>query len=201
MRQPATSKPRRAASPATAEDRQVRFTAREREFVYGVALKYVKDEEEAHDVAQEAMLLAYRHQGSFRGDSRFTTWLYRIAATTALMHLRKRRRTPLMVSTDAPAEGEENAREETRDGAASPEDASASSEAVALAARELGAMGDKYPTIFAMRFLGGFSESEIARKLDLNVSTVKTRAYRARAHLRRQLGAAFAANDTEKQAA
>jgi RNA polymerase sigma-70 factor (ECF subfamily) len=189
--------------PPTDQDRQVRFTAREREFVYGVALKYVKDEEEANDVAQEALLLAYRHQKSFRGDSRFTTWLYRIAATTALMHLRKRRRTPLMVSTDAPTDGDESPHEETRDGAATPEEATASTEAVALAARELEAMGDKYPTIFAMRFLGGFSESEIARRLDLNVSTVKTRAYRARAHLRRRLGAQLAgpANDVAKQAA
>jgi len=195
MRHAATRKP------ATAEDRRIRFTEREREFVYGVALKYVKDEEEANDVTQEALLLAYRHQASFRGDSRFTTWLYRIAATTALMHLRKRRRTPLMVSTDAPVEGEDTPREEARDGAASPEEASASSEAVALAEDELRAMGDKYPAIFAMRFLDGYSESEIARRLHLNVSTVKTRAYRARAHLRRALDAAGAGNDAVKQAA
>jgi RNA polymerase sigma-70 factor (ECF subfamily) len=174
--------------PAKASDKVVRFTAREREFVYGVALKYVKDEEEANDVAQEALLLAYRHQKSFRGDSRFTTWLYRIAATTALMHLRKRRRTPLMISTDAPTDGDESPREETRDLSATPEEASASSEALSLAARELSQMGEKYPTIFAMRFLGGYSESEIAKQLDLNVSTVKTRAYRARAYLRRRLG-------------
>jgi RNA polymerase sigma-70 factor (ECF subfamily) len=182
----------------------VRFTAREREFVYGVALKYLKDEEEAADVTQEALLLAYRHQGSFRGDSRFTTWLYRIAATTALMHLRKKRRTPLMVSTDAPTEdGEERA--ETRSlkfAGASPEEASASSEALEIAAQELQGMGDKYPTIFAMRFLDGYSETEIARRLDLNVSTVKTRAYRARAHLKRRLAARFApANDVAVETA
>ncbi len=157
--------------PAKASDKVVRFTAREREFVYGVALKYVKDEEEANDVAQEALLLAYR-----------------IAATTALMHLRKRRRTPLMISTDAPTDGDESPREETRDLSATPEEASASTEALNLAARELSQMGEKYPTIFAMRFLGGYSESEIAKQLDLNVSTVKTRAYRARAYLRRRLG-------------
>ena len=51
----------------------LRFTAKEREFVYGVAMKYMKDEEKAHDVTQDALLLAYRHRASFRGDSRFTT--------------------------------------------------------------------------------------------------------------------------------
>jgi RNA polymerase sigma-70 factor (ECF subfamily) len=186
-----------------AEGREIRFTQREREFVYGVALKYMKDEEEAADVTQEALLLAYRHKASFRGDSRFTTWLYRIAATTALMHLRKRRRTPLMVSTDVALDGEDAPRDEARDPTATPEEASASSEALAIAAEELASMGDKYPTIFAMRFLSGFSETEIAKQLHLNVSTVKTRAYRARAHLRRKLGARLGApaNDVAKEAA
>lgn len=167
-------------------EREIRFTEREREFVFGVAMKYVKDEEEARDVTQEAMLLAYRHRGSFRGDSRFTTWLYRIAATTALMHLRKKRRTPILISTSSSDE-DELPREETPAPGASPEQASLSSQEARLAAALLGEMGDKYPTIFAMRFLDGYSESEIARKLRLNVSTVKTRAYRARAHLRRRL--------------
>lgn len=183
-----------AATPAASSP--VQFTAKEREFVYGVAMRYMKDEEDAHDVAQDALLLAYRHLGSFRGNSRFTTWLYRIAATTALMHLRKRRRTPIMVSVDAPLPGsdsEEASREELRgtspSGESTPEEISASSQALSLASAELDRMGDKYGRIFAMRFLEGYSEAEIANQLRLNVSTVKTRAYRARAHLRRHLNA------------
>ncbi len=169
--------------------RNVQFTAREREFVYGVAMKYMKDEEDAADVAQDALLLAYRHRDSFRGSSRFTTWLYRIAATTALMALRKRRRQPPMVS----AERDELPHEEVvesglRAAEPSPEEQHASTEALRLAKGELAQMGDKYGRIFEMRFLEGFSESEIAERLALNVSTVKTRAYRARAYLRRRLG-------------
>ena len=129
----------------TPADHAARFTARERQFVYGVAMRYMKDEEDANDVAQDALLLAYRHLGSFQGNSRFTTWLYRIAATTALMHLRKRRRTPLMLSVDAPATGED-AHEDLRgtnvgSGEATPEDASASTEALAIASDELSRMG------------------------------------------------------------
>ena len=173
----------------------IRFTAKEREFVYGVAMKYMKDEEKAHDVTQDALLLAYRHRASFRGDSRFTTWLYRIAATTALMHLRKDRRVPLMTSIDgAPANDDgAAAADEPRDEASTPEDNWASSEAVAIAGERLAELGDKYGAIFNMRFVEGYSESEIARKLSLNVATVKTRAYRARAHLRRELEEALAA--------
>lgn len=195
----ARKRARRATAHTTAAPSAVspvQFTAKEREFVYGVAMRYMKDEEDAHDVAQDALLLAYRHLGSFRGNSRFTTWLYRIAATTALMHLRKRRRTPIMVSVDAPlpgSDGDEASREELRGtsptGESTPEEISASSQALSLASAELDRMGDKYGRIFAMRFLEGYSEAEIANQLRLNVSTVKTRAYRARAHLRRHLNA------------
>jgi RNA polymerase sigma-70 factor (ECF subfamily) len=167
----------------------VRFTNREREFVFGVAMKYMKDEDKAHDVTQDAMLLAYRHRHSFRGNSRFTTWLYRIAATTALMHLRRDRRAPFVSSID-----DENVTvDDPADLESSPEEQSASSEAVQLAGERLAEMGDKYVPIFSMRFIEGYSENEIAEKLQLNVATVKTRAYRARAHLRRELTLAQAA--------
>src|SRR5262245_65077398 len=89
-----TVKARKARRKTAGRD-QVRFEGREREYVYAVAMKYLKDEDEASDVAQDAMLNAFRHRSSFRGDSRFTTWLYRVAATTALMHLRKKRRARL----------------------------------------------------------------------------------------------------------
>src|SRR3954466_13769514 len=62
---------------------------RTRAYVRSVALKYVHNEQDAEDVTQDAMLLAYRYRDAFRGDSRFTTWLYRLTATAALMFLRK----------------------------------------------------------------------------------------------------------------
>jgi RNA polymerase sigma factor (sigma-70 family) len=105
------------------------------------------------------------------------------------MHLRKDRRLPLTTSIDA----EETTMEEPRDEASTPEDNWASSEAVHLAGERLAEMGEKYGQIFSMRFVEGYSESEIASKLSLNVATVKTRAYRARAHLRRELTEALAA--------
>jgi RNA polymerase sigma-70 factor (ECF subfamily) len=171
----------------------MKFGDREREYVYSVAMKYVKDEDEAADVAQDAMLLAFRHRASFRGDSRFTTWLYRVAATTALMHLRKKRRTPKEITaayTDEGVEGMTDALNEVPAQGASPEEQYLAHEAVAVARTRLDEMGDKYAPVFMMRFLDGYSESEIAKKLKLNVGTVKTRAYRARAAVRDELLAA-----------
>ena len=84
------------------------ISEQDRNYAFSVAMKYVKDEHAAADIAQEALLLAHRHRHSFRGDSRYTTWLYRIAATTALMHLRKakRRKREVLVAPTADADNQ-----------------------------------------------------------------------------------------------
>ncbi|HEY3357920.1 MAG TPA: sigma-70 family RNA polymerase sigma factor [Polyangia bacterium] len=171
---------------SSAELKKVRFTSREREFVYGVALKYLKNEEDAHDVTQEALLLAFRHQDKFRGDSRFTTWLYRIAATTALMHLRKQRRRPPALVLAQGGDTEEAEREPVSL-ESSPEERTAAVEQVEQCEASLARLGGRYDEIFRLRFVEGYSEEEIAEQLGLNVATVKTRAYRARTRVRARL--------------
>src|SRR6476620_309949 len=74
---------------------------RTRAYVKSVAMKYVRNEQDADDVAQDAMLLAHRYRDSFRGESRYSTWLYRVTATAALMFLRRQRR----LSRELPASG------------------------------------------------------------------------------------------------
>lgn len=162
----------------------------ERNYVFAIAMKYVKDEEAANDVAQEALLLAHRHRNSFRGDSRYSTWLYRIAATTALMHLRKRRRKSRELLAMANADGELCMPGDGPCPALGPEDCLANRECVQLVEQRLAALGDKYIQIFWMRYLEGYTETEIARKLSLNLSTVKTRAHRAKVAVRQTLRAA-----------
>lgn len=165
----------------------------EREYVFAVAMKYVKDEEAAADIAQDTLLLAHRHRDSFRGDSRFSTWLYRIAATTALMHLRKKRRRSreMLVQSTTTREGEELSFFDNHSaGTSTPDDQAANREAVALVARRLDELGDKYREIFWMRYLEGYTETEIASRLDLTLATVKTRAHRARVAVKDSLRAA-----------
>ncbi|HEY3357921.1 MAG TPA: sigma-70 family RNA polymerase sigma factor [Polyangia bacterium] len=173
--------------PLSADLKQVRFSAREREFVYGVALKYLKNEEDAQDVTQEALILAHRHREKFRGDSRFTTWLYRIAATTALMHLRKQRRRPPPLPMASSADGEVTDLD--------PATAEPSAEERLTAAQQLARcdaslmeMGPRYREVFRLRFVEGYTEDEIAERLGLTAANVKTRAYRARARVRAALG-------------
>jgi RNA polymerase sigma-70 factor, ECF subfamily len=163
---------------------------RERNYVFAVAMKYVKDEEAANDVAQEALLLAHRHRESFRGDSRFSTWLYRIAATTSLMHLRKQRRhSREILMAQRVSDDEGDLRDLAQAPGPGPEEHSAARQDIEVAKAKLAGLGEKYRDIFWMRFFEGYTETEIASRLNLNVTTVKTRAYRARLALREAITA------------
>ena len=155
---------------------------RERQYVYAVAMKYLKDEDAAEDVTQDALLLAHRHRGSFRGNSRFSTWLYRVAATTALMHLRSRRRRSREVLAGLRRDEEERSGTgaEHRDPAPSPADRLAACQELARIDARLVALGPRYREVFWLRFADGYSEAEIAETMGLHLSTVKTRTHRAR---------------------
>jgi len=76
--------------------------------VYSVCLRMTKDVAEAEDLAQEAFIQVFRNLNSFRGDSAFSTWLYRVAVNTVLMKLRRRKSPPVLsldepVSSDSPS--------------------------------------------------------------------------------------------------
>jgi RNA polymerase sigma-70 factor (ECF subfamily) len=164
-------------------DFEATFTDRDRRFVYAVARRIVADDDAAHDVAQDAMLLAFRYRDRFRGDSRYRTWLYRIAASAALTHLRRRRRarTHVTVSLGDTAEPAMPA--------ASPEDRVANAEAAARARRELEALDARFGGVLRMRLVEERSETEVARTLGLSLATVKIRTHRGRHALRAALSA------------
>jgi RNA polymerase sigma-70 factor (ECF subfamily) len=138
-------------------------------------MKYLKDPDAAEDVTQDALLLAHRHRDSFRGDSRFSTWLYRVAATTALMYLRKQRRrgreVPMPVRID---DERDDPRRSSTGGRERAGRTGGGREEVRPGDRRLRAMGARYRRVFWMRFADGYSEAEIAERLGLHLSTVKT---------------------------
>ena len=156
---------------------EVRFGPDERDYVYAIARRIVDTAEAADDVAQDAMLLAYRHRASFRGKSRYRTWLYRIAATTALGHLRRGRR-----SREQLAPTEVDAHLELADPARSPESELCDAEAATVARRLLAQLDPKYRDVMMMR--ADHSDLETAARLGISLSNVKVRAHRARQQLR-----------------
>ncbi len=147
--------------------------ADERRFVYAVVRRIVGSDADAEDVAQDALLLAYRHLASFRGEARFRTWLYRIATTTALGHLRRTRRARLHVPAD-----------ELRlaDPAKSADAVLAEAELDALVRRAVDALDPPYRDVLRLR--ADANEAEAAAQLGISVANVKIRAHRARKQLR-----------------
>jgi RNA polymerase sigma-70 factor, ECF subfamily len=155
---------------------------RTRAYVRSIALKYVRNDHDADDITQDAMLLAHRYRDAFRGDSRYSTWLYRVTATAALMFLRKQRR----LAREVPASGTGTADDDGTpwlERVAAPSDLRA--EVIARAdlgvvAEAVAKLGARYPAVFWKRYGEGRTETEIARELGVSVAAVKTRAFRAR---------------------
>ncbi|MDX2088883.1 MAG: sigma-70 family RNA polymerase sigma factor [Kofleriaceae bacterium] len=149
----------------------------ERGFVYAVARRIVGSPEDAEDVTQEALLLAHRHRDSYRGEARFRTWLYRIASTAALGHLRRRRRSREVL---APTTGALAI--QVPDQSKSPESALAEAESARLVTMAVAGLDPKYRDVVMCR--ASASDAETASQLGITVANVKIRAHRARKQLR-----------------
>ncbi|HEY4056978.1 MAG TPA: sigma-70 family RNA polymerase sigma factor [Kofleriaceae bacterium] len=153
---------------------------RTRAYVRSVALKYVRDESDAEDVTQDAMLLAHRYRAQFRGESRFSTWLYRVTATAALMFLRKQRRLTRERPSSATTDDEGTSLLERAPASVDVENEVTAKHDLAVVQEAVAALGAKYPIVFWKRYGEGRTETEIANELGLSVAAVKTRAFRAR---------------------
>ncbi len=155
-------------------------------FVYNVAFKMMGNPEDAEDVAQDAFLSAYRAFGRFRGESRATTWLYRITVNAALMRLRKTKLARTLTQT-----GLEDT--EVVDWNASPHKEAVNTE---LGEKIQGGIDQLEPDLRAAvvtRDVEGFSNVEAAEILDITVSALKSRLHRARILLRQYLAGYVAA--------
>lgn len=153
---------------------------RTRAYVKSVAMKYVRNEQDAEDVAQDALLLAHRYRHSFRGESRYSTWLYRVTATAALMFLRRQKRIAREIPASATTDEEGTPWLERQ-----PASTDTRAEVIARAELEdvraaVAALGAKYPAVFWKRYGEGRTETEIAKELGISVAAVKTRAFRGR---------------------
>jgi len=159
----------------------VMFEPQHREFVFAVVRKFLNSAADADDVTQEALLLAYRHRASFRGDSLYRTWLYRIAVTSALGFLRKHRRSRVHGFDSAT----HHLMDAMVDPARSPEELIVDSEWHARVERALVELAPHYRDVLLARV--DATEHEIAARLGISVANVKIRTHRARKQLRATL--------------
>ena len=142
-------------------------------------MRYVHDHSEALDVAQEAFIKAYRALPSFRGDSAFYTWLYRIAINTAKNHMVAARRRPLAYSEDIddPDRYDWHASLQDTD---SPEKQVMGEELRETVETAISSLPEDLRTAIMLRELDGLSYEEIAQAMDCPVGTVRSRIFRAR---------------------
>jgi RNA polymerase sigma-70 factor (ECF subfamily) len=167
-------------------DRSVTFTPDDRAFVYAVVRRIVRDEDDAHDATQDALLSAFRHRASFAGKARYRTWLYRVAVTSALSHLRRARHSRVTRSLDpSGADRDLLATTET------PERALATAQDHHTLRGHLARLDPRYSRVLELRLDEDLGEAEVADALGLTVSTVKIRGHRARAALRASLAHAM----------
>ena len=159
-----------------------RLMAQHENRMYAVALRMCANREDAQDCLQEAMLRVYRAIGSFKGQSTFSTWVYRITMNTCLDELRRKKNR------------QNTSLDNLVDMGWSPTDDGAGPEKQALmhemrekmhgAIREL---PDDMRAAVVLRDIQGFSYDEIAQMLEINVGTIKSRISRGREKLREKL--------------
>jgi RNA polymerase sigma-70 factor (ECF subfamily) len=148
--------------------------------------RYVRDPDEALDVAQEAFIKAYRALASFRGDSAFYTWLYRIAINTAKNQLaaNKRRADDLGLDLQDPDQYEMHGRLREED---TPEGLALSEEIRETVNQAIEALPEDLRTAIVLREVEGMSYEEIASAMDCPVGTVRSRIFRAREAIDKRL--------------
>ena len=154
--------------------------------IMGLISRYVHDSDEVQDVAQEAFIKAYRALPRFRGDSAFYTWLYRIAINTAKNHLVSRSRRP--PGSDVEIEDAEyfEAGDALRT-IETPESALFGAELKAVVERAIGELPDDLRTAVTLREFDGLSYEDIADVMDCPVGTVRSRIFRAREAIDKQV--------------
>jgi len=152
-----------------------RLVERYQRAVYRLCYRYVNDHEDANDLAQDAFIRAWRAVGRFRGDSAFSTWLYRIAVNACLNH-RARRRPASEEISDRIADPRQGADRGVQEG----DEARVVREAVSR-------LPEKQRATLILKVYQELTHEEVARILGASVGTVKSNLFHALANLRRSL--------------
>jgi RNA polymerase sigma-70 factor, ECF subfamily len=162
--------------------------------VFRIAQHITQNREDAEDVVQDAFLKAYQNLNKFQGNSKFYTWLVRIAVNEALMRLRKRK-ADKTVSMDEDVETEDGAMpREFADWSPNPEQQYGQAELSDILGKTIQGLPAGFRTVFVLRDVEGLSTEETAEMLGLSVPAVKSRLLRARLQLRERLNRYFKKN-------
>jgi RNA polymerase sigma-70 factor (ECF subfamily) len=159
--------------------------------VFGHAYNFLRNKEEAEDTAQEVFIAVYKSLAGFRGDSKLSTWIYRITINTCKNRLKQMQR---LRSQTADESYEENQEEKTsmvdnlkEKEEKEPDRSYASDETKKLIYKRIDELTEEQRRVIMMRDVDGLSYEEIGQVLKLSVSAVKSKLFRARENLREKL--------------
>ena len=159
--------------------------------IFRVAQHITQNREDAEDIAQDVFLKAYQKLDQFQGNSKFSTWLVRIAVNESLMRLR-RRKTAKTVSMDQDIQTEEGAiPRDFAEWRPNPEELYSQSELGDILRKTIQGLPPGFRTVFTLRDIENMSTEETAEALGLSVPAVKSRLLRARLQLRERLSRYF----------
>ena len=159
--------------------------------VFRMAKQITQNDDDAEDVLQESFLKAYTHLDDFQGNSKFYTWVVRIAVNEALMKLRKRRSDRTVPLDDPIDTGEDEVVREIAVWDQNPEDTYSREELGTILDEAVQSLKPAYRTVFILRDIEEMSIEETAEALNLSISAVKSRLLRARLQLREKLTRLF----------
>ena len=154
--------------------------------IYNLTLRMTGNPEDAMDLAQETFLNAWRGLKFFKGDSAFSTWVYRLASNACIDHLRRQKRRQ-DISAPMPVNEEDDSVPDIPDERFQPEQELERQELRRAVAAGLDQLSDEHRQVLVMREINGLSYQEIGDILDLETGTVKSRIARARNSLRKIL--------------
>ena len=150
--------------------------------IYNIAYRFMGNEADAYDMAQESLIKIYRKLYSFKQESSFSSWAYRICVNTCMDGLRKRKKAPL--SLEHSLEQGVSFEDTT---IPSPEDHALSIEKAEDIQKAIDVLSEDHKAVIILRDINGFSYEEISEYLDISVGTVKSRINRGRQRLKELL--------------
>jgi RNA polymerase sigma-70 factor, ECF subfamily len=166
--------------------------------VYSAALAILRNQADAEDAAQEAMLKAFKHIRQFRGEAAFSTWLIQITVNEARMRKRKEHAHMIEPIVDPQDEEGNYTPRDFADWREIPSETLERKEVRQMLAEALASLGEKYREVFVLRDMQHLSIEETARALGISTASVKTRLLRARLMLRDLLAPGLGSNWTSK---
>jgi RNA polymerase sigma-70 factor (ECF subfamily) len=171
-----------AASKAGDQDAFAQLVLRHQRRVFNLVFRMLQQYEEANEVTQETFFAAWQGLPAFRGDARFSTWLYRIAYNCCLKQLEQRKRD---IALQTAIQAEQVLQEESCDARAAEE--LETYERQALVREHLSLLPTKYRVVLILRHLQEMTYEEMAEILTIPIGTIKTHLFRARNLLKERL--------------